>query len=161
MTPESTIEVTMPSDREIRVSRVFDAPGRLVFDAHTKPELLKRWAYGPDDWPMVTCEIDLRVGGKLRYIWRNVKAGDMVLNGVYKEIVAPERIVHTEIFEEDWTDGETLVTTRFDEHDGRTTVTSTVLYSSEKARDAALATPMLEGWEQSYERLDMLLESME
>lgn len=159
MTRASSLSVTTPSDRLVKVSRTFAAPRRLVFDAFTKPELVKRWLYGPDEWPMVDCAIDLRVGGRLRYVWRHRDKGEMGLSGVFREIVPGERLVHTELFDEDWTGGETLVTIVFAEASGQTSVTTTVRYSSEGARDKALATPMLEGWGQSYDRLDGLLAS--
>jgi uncharacterized protein YndB with AHSA1/START domain len=147
------LKLAKPSDREISVSRTFDAPRDLVFAALTKPEMVKQWLYGPEDWPMVTCEIDFKVGSKYRYVWRHKEKGDMGMGGIYREIVPPKRIVHTELFDEDWTGGETLVTTTFDERDGKTTVTSTVRYSSLEARDAALKTGMLDGWGKAYDRL--------
>lgn len=149
--------VTQPSDQEIAVTRVFAAPRKRVFDAFTKPELVKRWLYGPEDWLLAVCEIDLKPGGRIRYVWRHKEKGDMGLSGVFREVAAPERLVHTELFDEDWTGGETLLTTTFDERDGRTTVTTTVLYSSPAARDAVLKTGMMEGWSQGHERLDTLL----
>jgi uncharacterized protein YndB with AHSA1/START domain len=94
----------------------------LVFDAFTKPEMVKQWLWGPPEWPMVHCEIDLRVGGKLRYVWRHQTKGDMGMSGVFHDIKAPELLVNTELFDEDWTGGETLVTTTFEEQDGRTVV---------------------------------------
>jgi uncharacterized protein YndB with AHSA1/START domain len=146
-----------PSEREIAVSRTFDAPCELVFEAMTNPKMVKQWLIGPDDWPMVVCEIDFRVGGKYRYVWRHKELGDMGMGGVYREIERPRRIVHTELFDEDWTGGETIQTTIFEEKGGRTTVTSTVRYASEAARDGALKTGMLEGWGMSYDRLAELL----
>jgi uncharacterized protein YndB with AHSA1/START domain len=151
--------LTKPGDREITLTRTFQAPRRLVFDAFTKPEMVKRWLWGPPEWPMVHCEIDLRVGGKLRYVWRHKDKGDMGLSGVFHAIEAPARLVNTEIFDQDWTGGEALVTTTFVEQNGRTTVAATVRYSSQAARDGALKTPMLEGWSQSHDRLDDLLAS--
>lgn len=148
-----------PSEREIAVSRTFDAPRELVFEAMTNPKMVKQWLIGPDDWPMVVCEIDFRVGGRYRYVWRHKEKGDMGMGGVYREIVPPKRIVHTELFDEDWTGGETTVITIFDEKDRRTTVTSTVRYSSEAARDGALKTGMLEGWGMAYDRLAEMLAS--
>ena len=94
--------LTRPSDREITLTRTFQAPRRLVFDAFTKPEMVKRWLWGPPEWPMVHCEIDLRVGGKLRYVWRHKDKGDMGLSGVFHDIEAPARLVNTEIFDQDW-----------------------------------------------------------
>jgi uncharacterized protein YndB with AHSA1/START domain len=152
--------VKAKSDREVEMTRAFDAPRRLVFDAHTKPELVRRWLLGPPGWSMPVCEIDLRVGGKYRYVWRNADGRDMALAGIYREIAAPERLVSTETFDDDWTAGETTARTEFTERQGRTTVTTTVLYSSTKARDGAMATGMADGMEAGYARLDDLLASL-
>ncbi len=159
MTGADKTKVEMPSDNEVVVTRTFDAPRALVFDAFTKPELVMQWLFGPDEWRLAECEIDLRVGGSFRYAWRHAEQGDIVLRGVYREVLPPERLVHTELFDEDWTGGETIVTTLFEEHAGVTTVTTTVLYSSQKARDDALKTGMTEGMSQSYDRLDAFLAS--
>lgn len=156
----TTVTVTKPGDCEVRVSRTFDAPRRLVFEAFTRPEMVKRWLYGPEEWPLVRCDIDPRVGGTIRYVWRHRERGDMGMSGVFREVVAPERLVHTEIFDEDWTGGETVVTTVFTEDDGRTTFACTVVYSSTAARDAALETGMIEGWARALARLDDLLSSV-
>lgn len=149
--------VTTPSDREIQMTRQFDAPRQLVFDAWTQPKLLKQWLYGPDGHALETCEIDLRVGGTLLFIWRLPDGKAMKMTGEYREISPPARLVHTEIFEEDWTGGETLVTTELSEENGSTTQTMKILYSSRDARDAALQTPMAEGMEMGHARLDALL----
>jgi uncharacterized protein YndB with AHSA1/START domain len=154
------LEVTTPSDREVLITRSFDAPRRLVWDAWTKPELLKKWLHGWDDWRLDVCEMDLRPGGAIRWVWRGPNGEEMGLRGVYREIVPPERIVHTEIFDEDWTGGETLVTLVLTERGGRTTTALTVLYSSREARDGALKTGMTEGMEVGYERLEKLIASM-
>jgi uncharacterized protein YndB with AHSA1/START domain len=159
VTSTGRYQLTRPSDREITLTRTFDAPRRLVFDAFTKPEMVKRWLYGPEEWPLVQCEIDLRVGGKLRYVWRHKEKGDMGLSGVFREIVVPQRLVHTELFDQDWTGGETLSTTVFEERNGKTIVATTVRYSSQAARDGALETGMIEGWSQGHDRLDGLLAS--
>src|SRR5580693_4278438 len=104
-----TLQVTTPSDREIRMTRIFDAPRRLVFDAFTKPALVKQWLLGPPGWSMPVCEIDLRVGGGYRYVWREDFGGaQMGVRGVFREIVAPERVVCTEVFDEAWYAGEGL-----------------------------------------------------
>ncbi|MBM3488577.1 MAG: ATPase [Alphaproteobacteria bacterium] len=158
--PARTI-VTTPSDRTVAISRVFAAPRRLVFEAHIRPELVLRWMWGPDGWPLVECTIDARVGGRFRYVWRHVEKGDMVMRGGFREIVAPERIVHTELFDEDWTGGETVVTTLFEERDGRTSVTATVLYASRAARDGALRSGMTDGWSQALDRLEALLPALD
>ena len=155
-----TLKLDTPSDREIMVTRVLDAPRSLVFDALTTPALVLRWLYGPEDWPLAQCEIDLKPGGALRYGWRHRDEGDMGMGGVFRDVAPPERIVHTELFDQDWTGGETLVTTVLGEREGRTTVKSTVRYSSREARDAALETGMIAGWSQAYDRLAGLLASM-
>lgn len=157
MTDTGKLKVTTPSDLEIAMTRSFDAPRHLVWDAFTKPELAKRWLYGPDKWKLERCELDVRIGGALRYEWHGPDGEVMGLSGVYREVAPPERMVHTEIFDEDWTGGETLVTTTFTEEDGKTTVIMTVLYASKEARDGALATAMAQGMEMGYVRLDELL----
>jgi len=118
------LEITTPSDREIAMTRTFDAPRRLVFDAFTKPELIRRWLGVRAGWTMPVCEVDLRVGGKYRYVWRGPKGNDMGMGGVFREIVAPERVVATEKFDDSWYPGEAVDTTAFVEQGGRTTVTS-------------------------------------
>src|SRR5438093_12929728 len=120
-----TLQATTPTDREIAMTRLFDAPRKLVFDAWTKPELLKRW-FGPPGWSLVICEIDLKVGGAYRYVWRREHDGtDMGMGGVYREIVPPERIVNTESFDDSWYPGEALDTTVLVEQGGKTTLTTT------------------------------------
>ena len=156
------IDVTTPDDLEIRVTRVFDAPRSLIFACHTQPELVRRWLLGPPGWSMPVCEIDLRVGGAFRIVWRGPGGIEMGMGGVYREIAPPMRLVHTELFDVDWTGGETLVTTVLAERDGGgTSVTVTVLYASREARDAALRTGMERGMAASYDRLaEMLLASV-
>ncbi|CAN7447844.1 SRPBCC family protein [Pararhizobium sp. LjRoot238] len=152
------LKITADGARGIVMTRSFDAPGQLVFDAFTKPEQVKRWLKGPDGWEMPVCEIDLRVGGRFRYVWRRNSDGvDMGMGGTYREIDAPRRIVHTELFDEDWTGGEADVTTTFVETAGKTTVTTTILYSSAAARDAVLKSPMESGVAASYDRLEKML----
>ena len=153
------LNVTTRGDREIVMTRVFDAPRELIFDAFTKPELVKQWLLGPPGWSMPVCEIDLRVGGAYRYEWRP-DGTVMGMGGVYREIVFPERIVSTELFDQDWTRGETLGTLVLVEHGGKTTLTNTVLYTSREARDGALRTNMAAGVEAGYARLDELLPSL-
>jgi len=155
------LKLTTPSDREIAMTRVFDAPRQLVFDAHTKPELVKRWLLGPPGWTMPVCEIDLRVGGKYRWVWRSDSDGStMGIGGVYREIVAHERLVATERFDEAWYPGEGLNTLVLIETGGRTTLTQTMRYESKEARDAVLKSGMEQGVEASYDRLAELLASM-
>jgi uncharacterized protein YndB with AHSA1/START domain len=152
------LKVAAIGEREIVMTRVVDAPRKMVFDAFTKPELVKRWLLGPDGWTMPVCEIDLKVGGKYRYLWRNVKNGnEMGMGGVYREIVVPERIVSTEKFEQEWYPGEAVGTLVLVEHDGKTTVTQTVQYDSRATRDAVLQSPMESGVAASYNRLEEIL----
>jgi uncharacterized protein YndB with AHSA1/START domain len=155
-----TLKVTTPSDREVAMTRVFDAPRRLVFKAWTTPELMYRWFYGPEGWRLAVCEFDLRVGGKVRFEWRDREGKGMGLSGVCREVVAPERLAFTEVWDDDWTGGETLVTIVFTEDAGKTTMTQTVRYSSQAARDGALKTGMEHGAAMSYDRLAELLPSL-
>lgn len=143
------------------MTRDFKAPRRLVFDAYTKPELLKRWFNGPEGWSLVTCEVDLRVDGAYRFVWRGPDGNDMGLGGVYREVVAPERLVSTEIFDEDWTGGETHVTAVFVERDGTTTFTMNVLYATQEARDGAMCSGMEQGVAYGFDRLAELLATLE
>ncbi len=152
------LQVTTPSGREIAMTRVFDAPRHLVFEALTKPELVQRWLLGPDGWSMPVCEIDLKVGGAYRYVWRHDQNGrEMEMGGVFREIVRPERVVLTEKMDEYPT--EALVTNSLDEQGGRTTLTNTSLYDSQETRDAVLKSGMEKGVVASYARLDDLLAS--
>jgi uncharacterized protein YndB with AHSA1/START domain len=155
-----SLKVTINGDREIVMTRVVNAPRNLVFDAFTKPELVRRWLLGPDGWTMPVCEIDLRVGGKYRYVWRHEKGHQMGMGGVYREIVIPERIVSTEKFDESWYPGEAVGTLVLTEHGGKTTVTQTVLYESREARDGVLKSPMEQGVEAGYNRMEEMLVSM-
>ena len=154
------LKLATRGDREILLTRVFDAPRRMVFDAFTKPELVKQWLLGPPGWTMPVCDIDLRVGGSYRYVWRNTTDGnEMGMGGVYREIAAPERIVATEKFDEAWYPGEAVGTLVLSERGGKTTVTQTVLYQSREARDAVLKSGMEKGVSASYDRLAELLTS--
>ena len=155
-----SLQVTTPTDREIEMTRVFDAPRRLVFDAMTKPELLKLWLGVHAGWSMAVCEIDLRVGGAYRYVWRGPDAAQMGMRGVFREVVKPERLVATEAFDESWYPGEALDTTVLVEQGGKTTLTLTVLYESREARDAVLRTPMKDGMAVGYDKLAEVLSEM-
>ncbi len=160
MTNAGALKVTTPSDREVAMERVFDAPRDRVFDACTRPELLRRWLLGPPGWSLAVCEVDLRVGGALRFVWRGADGTEMGMRGTYREIAPPGRLVHTELFDQDWTGGETLATTVLAEHDGGTALTLTVLYPSRAARDGALGSGMEGGVAASYDRLAALLASV-
>jgi uncharacterized protein YndB with AHSA1/START domain len=154
------LELTTPSEREIAMTRVFDAPRRLVFDAWTRPELVKRWLGVRAGWTMPVCEIDLKVGGAYRYVWRGPGGQEMGMGGVFREIVRPERLVVTERFDESWYPGEAVDTTVLVEQGGKTTVTTTVRYESREARDAVLKTPMATGVAESYDKLAEYLVSV-
>ena len=149
---------TTPSEREVVAARVFEAPRELVWKAYTEPEHLRQWMLGPEGWTMPVCEVDLRPGGAYRYVWRKDDGTELIISGVHQEVEPPERLVVTESWGEDWPEARnTLV---FEEEDGRTTLTVTVLYPSQEARDAALATGMTDGWSMGYDRLDEVLRRM-
>ena len=154
--PES-FTCTPVGDREIHVTRDFHAPRQLVFDAFTKPELLSRWLLGPPGWTMPVCDIDLRVGGAYRYVWRKEGQKDMGLGGVFREIDAPERLVATERFDVFWYAGEAIDTTVFVAHGEITRMKLTVLYETTEARDTATRSGMDRGMAASYERLEQML----
>ncbi|WBB70931.1 SRPBCC family protein [Micromonospora sp. WMMD812] len=143
-------------DRELVLSRVFDAPADLVFAAFTRPELLVRW-YGARGWRLVGCDVDLRVGGRWRFLSRGPGGDRMVQSGTYRRIEPPHRLVYTELFDDQSYPGETLISHEFTERAGRTTVTSTLRYATPEGRDTVLRYPMVRGVGQSYVRLDDLL----
>jgi uncharacterized protein YndB with AHSA1/START domain len=149
---------TTPSDQEIVVTRVVDAPRQLVFEAHTNPAHLPHWMVGPEGWTMPVCEIDLRPGGAWHFVWRNSDGAEMAMQGVYQEVVPPERLVSTESWGGDWP--ETLNTLVLSEENGKTTITQRVRYPSKEARDAAIKTGMQKGMSASYERLAEYLQTM-
>jgi len=150
------VDVSTPSDREIRVARVFDAPAKLVWDCHTKPELIRRWMLGPPGWSMPVCEVDLTVGGAYRYRWRSDADGtEFGSSGVHTDIVPFEKIVTTERME--GFDGEAVNTLVFEESGGRTTATITMLFASKEARDGALQSGMSDGMAMGYDRMDDIL----
>ena len=139
------------------MTRVFDAPRSLVFDAWTQPELLQRWLGARGGWSFAVCEVDLKVGGRYRFVWRGPTGVEMGMGGVYREVVRPERLVATEKFDDPWYEGEASSTTVFVEREGRTTVINTVLYASREIRDAVLESPMERGVAESYDKLAELL----
>jgi uncharacterized protein YndB with AHSA1/START domain len=146
-----------PSDREIVVRRVVNAPRRLVFAAWTEPRHLQRWLTGPEGWSMPICEIDLRPGGRWRYVYRKASGTEMTLTGSVREVVPPERLVTTESWGPEWP--ETVNTLALTESGGFTTITLTIAYPSKEARDAALGTGAMDGLNRSFERLDALLDA--
>jgi uncharacterized protein YndB with AHSA1/START domain len=151
------LKVTAHGDREVVMTRLFNAPRHLVWEAFTRPELVKRWLLGPDGWSMPVCEIDLRVGGSYRYVWRHTDGKEMGMGGVFREIQIPERVVATEKFDEAWYPGEAVGTLVLVEQAGKTTVTQSMLYDSRQTRDAVLKSPMEQGVAASYDRLETLV----
>ena len=156
----NSLKIVASGDREIIMTRPFDAPRALVFEALTRCELLKRWLLGPPGWSMVVCKMDLKAGGAYRWVWRNDSNGtEMGVGGMFREIQPPERIVHTEKFDQAWYSGEGLITTILTEQAGKTTLTATLLYDSRETRDNVLKSPMESGVKASYDRLEELLAS--
>ncbi len=155
------LRITTPNDTEIFFTREFDAPRRLVWDTMSKPELLKRWLFGPPGWEMTVCDEDHRVGGEFHWMWRHVDGREMSMRGVYRELVPPERCVRTERFEFgcEAQMGEQLATLELKEFSGKTRMTLTVRYPSKEARDGALASGMEQGMAAGYDRLDRILAS--
>ena len=174
------LTVTPQGDREVALTREFDAPRHLVFEALTTPELLKRWLLGPPGWTMTECAIDARVGGAYRYAWRNTDGSVMGIRGTCTEVAPPELLVGKERFDLPWFErargkedamfldglrpglerfspGETVVSQRLAERSGRTTLNMTIRYDSAETRDMVLKTPMAMGMEAGYGRLDELL----
>lgn len=147
--------LTLPSDREIVITRVFDAPRDLVFKVWTQPEHLKRW-FGPRSLTMTVCEVDLRPDGAYRLVLRAADGAEYGFSGVYHEIVPPARLVFTDGFE-GMPGHEAVVTVTFDEHDGATKITSTSLYQSAEDRDAHIKSGMEEGMRESLDRVAELL----
>jgi uncharacterized protein YndB with AHSA1/START domain len=155
-----TLQVTTPTDREIVMSRVFDAPRQLVWKAMVTPELLKRWLGVFDRWKLDVCQIDLRVGGKYRYEWSGPDGARMGMGGVYHEITPPSRLVATELFDDPWYPGEAVSTMELREQSGTTNFTLTVRYASKEIRDGVLQGPMKEGVEAGYDTLAALLKTL-
>ncbi|HEV8401381.1 MAG TPA: SRPBCC family protein [Gemmatimonadales bacterium] len=152
------LKITKSGDRDLVMTRVFDAPRTLVYDAHTKPALVRQWLLGPPGWTMPVCDMDVRVGGRYRWVWRKESDGaEMGMGGVYRDIQAPERIVSTEKFDEAWYPGESLNTLVLVEQGGRTTLTQTMRYESAAAREAVIKSGMEQGVAASYDRLEDVL----
>ena len=153
-----TTTFTLPTDREIVMTRVVDAPRTLVWEVHTSPTHLPHWMLGPQGWTMPICEIDLRPGGAWRFVWRQADGNEMEMRGEYREVVAPERLVSTESWGSGWP--ETINTMLLSEAGGKTTITSQVLYPSKQARDAALESGMQDGVTEGFDRLAEYLHTL-
>jgi uncharacterized protein YndB with AHSA1/START domain len=157
-------QVSLPSDREVEVTRSFRAPRALVYRAYTEPDLVRRWLLGPPGWSMPVCEMDVRVGGRYRWRWRSDDNGsEFGFSGTFREVQPPSRLVHTEAYDPGSVGGgypgqDAIVTVTFTEDAGVTTVKSSIDFGSKEARDAAIATGMTDGMEQSYQLLVRLLD---
>ena len=158
----SKLNVSTSGEREIVITRAFNAPRELVWETMSKPELLKRWLFGPPGWEMTVCEEDQRVGGTFRWAWSGPDGAGMSMTGVYREIVPPERCVRTESFETGCVPqmGEQLSTLVLADKGEQTLLTITVQYPSKEARDGALASGMEHGMAAGYDRLDEYLTSV-
>lgn len=144
--------LSLPSEREILITRSFDAPARLVFEAMTRPELVSRWWAPRSRGEMVTCEIDFRVGGRWRYVMRAQGGFEAGFSGTYLEIAAPYRVVQTEIFDP-FPDFPSTVTVELAEQGGRTLLSSRSVYPSQEVRDQVIATGMEDGMRESMLQL--------
>lgn len=155
-------KVAPHGEREIRGTREFNAPRTLVWEAFTRPELLKKWLLGPDGWVMTVCEVDLRVGGAYRYVWYKEEGEvTMGMGGSFLEIDPPKRLVTTEKFDQSWYPGEMTGTVEFIEKNGKTLMHQTFLYDSREGRDSVLKSRMDEGMVAGYNRLDEVLASLQ
>ncbi len=151
----SPLKAELRGDTEVVVTRGFDAPRDMVWECHTKPELVQRWMLGPPGWSMPVCEIDLRVGGKYLHTWAHPTQGQFSMNGIYREITPIERIVVNEYYQEQ----ESLVTQTFVDKGKKTMMTMVMRFPSKEVRDAAVKTGMTDGMEVGYQRLDDILAS--
>ena len=153
--------VTSLGEREMLITRTFNAPRSLVFEANTKPELVKRWLGVRNGWIVAECEIDLRVGGRYRYVWRQeAKGKQMASGGEFREIAVPELTVFTEVFEDPWYPGEGLVFVTYSETGGKTLMTMRIEYPTEECRDMVMKSGMERGMEESYAVLDVVLATL-
>ena len=159
MTLIAKLMIDTPSDREIVMTRVFDAPRDMLFDAFTNPELVPQWLTGRPDHSMPVCEIDLRAGGAYRYVWRGPDGKEMSSKGVFREVAPPERVIATERFEPSWYEGENVNTTTFIEAGGKTTVTLRIECGSKEIRDTMMKSGMERGVAYSYDELEKMLAS--
>ena len=157
---DKTLKITTPSDLEIAMTRMFDAPRHLVFDAMTKPEHVRRWLRWTE-MPMTSCEIDLRVGGAYRFTLRSPAGRDATLQGVYREVVRPERVVFVErILMPEFTTDEYQVTSSFADIGGKTRLTTTILHNSKENRDGHLNSGLERGITPAYDRLAEVVAGM-
>jgi uncharacterized protein YndB with AHSA1/START domain len=154
-------QVTLPSDCEVRVTRQFNAPRQLVWDAHTKADLVTKWMLGPPGWSMPVCEMDVRPGGAYKWRWQSDEDGKQFgFHGTFGEVKAPVRLTHDEYYDPGDVGGDmpsndpALITLDLSESGGVTTLVCTMRFSSKEARDGAVSTGMTDGMEMGYARLD-------
>lgn len=157
---KNSFDVTKPSACEVRMTRLFDAPRALVYEVMTKPEHVKRW-WGQlgEGYSVPVCEIDLRVGGKWKFVNRHPR-GEATFYGEYRELEAPSRCVFTEIFA-DFPDVVSVVTSELVEENGKTRLIATVAYPTQEVRDMVLGTGMEKGAQASYDRMEELLAELQ
>ncbi len=160
-------QVSLPSDTQVRVIRDFKAPRALVWQAHTEPELIRRWMLGPPGWSMPVCEMDVRPGGKYRWRWRSDETGaEFGFFGDFREVDAPAKLVHAEHYDPGDVGGAmdasqpTIIQTLFTETAGITSLEMIMTFASKEIRDAAVSTGMTDGMEMGYERLENLLSGL-
>jgi len=158
--------VTLPSDREVQVTRSFRAPRALVYRTYSEPDLVRRWLLGPPGWSMPVCEMDVRVGGRYTWRWRSNDGSEFGFTGIFREVEPASRVVHTQAYDPGTLGGgcpadDAIVTVLFTEEGAATTVTTLIDFGSKEARDAALSTGMTDGMEQSYQLLDRLIEGIQ
>jgi len=155
----NVVNISTPTDLEILITRSFNAPRDLVWEAMSRPELIKQWLFGPPGWTMTVCDDDLRVGGQFKWAWSGPDGMEMALHGVYRDVTPPERIVRTEMFDFgcEAQSGEQLATMVLTEIFATTKLTLTVVYPSKEARDGALASGMEKGVAAGYDRLEEIL----
>ena len=152
---ENKVKVEAKGETELVITRDFNAPRELVYRAYTECQYMKRWLTGMEGWTLDVCEVDLRVGGKYRWVWKKEDIS-MGAGGEYRELERPAKIVCTEQFDDPWYEGEAVSTVELTESNGMTTLVNTMKYASKEARDGVLASPMEDGLEISYKRLDDL-----
>jgi len=158
MTAPGKLKLEPQGDRELVMTRAFSAPREAVFDAYTRPELLRRWLGQMPGWSWQTCEVDLRVGGRYRWAWKQEETGYVMgMGGEYREIAAPARLVCTEQFDDAWYPGGAVSTVELREQPGGTLLVNTIRYESAEALQAVLASPMEDGVALSYDLLEKLL----
>lgn len=154
------LSIAAQGDREIVVTRQFNAPRALVWRALTEPALVKRWLGAMPGWTFPVCEIDARVGGKYRYEWRHESGNTMGMGGVFSECTPPERMVATELFDDPWYPGGAITTQVLSEQGAQTLLTLTITYASKEARDGVLAGPAMGGLGSGYDLLDQLVQTL-